>query len=534
MLGGGRSTKVPPTTTSASTSTSIITPMARRIHRGLLERMPDMSPEIWLEVVSYLDPLDLLRLAKVSADLYLVLTSPTSNALWKAARRTVDCPAPVTGLSELALADLLIFLTHTFFWFCRVAVVHKVKFSLLTRICKACYKEHVISHRATDPLTALMASLVPTVLKGITIEYLREDFEAIQAKYLSLPENEKVTYYTERRAYLKELDNACDLASTLVVLKSLLMTTSSILLEPHGINGDAIIKERLKDLGYNDAFLSENFCSQFYKHPAVNKPSDLDERGWTAIRDTIVKMAKEAMKELADKRTAGVLAVENRIAIATTLLEGPGPSRVTKVPSIVDFLDVPHHKTLIEAPVSMTLAERELKQLVDTFCDEWMDRTLDTLIQVLGEIQPERLAKSQKRTYLELAHNVFECQGFGTQEKAFMSTFIRAIGLDVETATVDDIDSLDQRYRCLLCPEAYHLDGKSKNGYECRPFVEHMDGHISGGTNDASYPQDFEIMHLEHMKDDLVMNDVQINAAPLGSRLPGCRNSNCLLFYMQK
>lgn len=81
--------------------------MARRIHRGLLERMPDMSPEIWLEVVSYLDPLDLLRLAKVSADLYLVLTSPTSNALWKAARRTVDCPALVTGLSGLALADLL-------------------------------------------------------------------------------------------------------------------------------------------------------------------------------------------------------------------------------------------------------------------------------------------------------------------------------------------------------------------------------------------------------------------------------------------
>lgn len=89
-----------------------------------------------------------------------------------------------------------------------------------------------------------MASLVPTVLKGITIEYLREDFEAIQAKYLSLPENEKVTYYTERRAYLKELDNACDLASTLVVLKSLLMTTSSILLEPHGINGDAMYVQK--------------------------------------------------------------------------------------------------------------------------------------------------------------------------------------------------------------------------------------------------------------------------------------------------
>ncbi|KAK0490099.1 hypothetical protein EDD18DRAFT_1358734 [Armillaria luteobubalina] len=510
--------------------------MARRIHRGLLERMLDMSPEIWLEVVSYLDPLDLLRLAKVSADLYLVLTSPTSNALWKAARRTVDCPALVTGLSGLALADLLyVNKCH----FCRVAVVHEVKFSLLTRICKACYKEHVISHRATDPLTALMASLVPIVLKGITIEYLREDFEAIQAKYLSLPENEKVTYYTERRAYLKELDNACDLASTLFYLIGTAWykrrrDVRSKELKEKKENRAAAIKERLKDLGYNDAFLSENFCSQFYKHPAVNKPSDLDERGWTAIRDTIVKMAKEAMKELADKRTAGVLAVENRIAIATTLLEGPDPSRVTKVPSIIDFLDVPHHKTLIEAPVSMTLAERELKQLIDTFCDEWMDRTLDTLIQVLGEIQPERLAKSQKRTYLELAHNVFECQGFGTQEKAFMSTFIRAIGLDVETATVDDIDSLDQRYRCLLCPEAYHLDGKSKNGYECRPFVEHMDGHISGGTNDASYPQDFEIMHLEHMKDDLVMNDVQINAAPLGSRLPGCRNSNCLLFYMQK
>ncbi len=219
-------------------------------------------------------------------------------------------------------------------------------------------------------------------------------------------------------------------------------------------------------------------------------------------------MAEEAIKELADKHVARVLVVENRIAIATAFLEGPDPFRITKVPSIVDFLDVHRHKTLIESPVSMTLGERELKPVVEAFRKEWMESVLDELIWVLGEIQPESLTKYQKRAYLELARNVFECRGcssrglvfpqilehecciysrdpqtmnlerrcvwtarYLSKQETFMSTFIRAVGLDPETATVDDIASLDQRFRCLMCREANHLDGKSKTAYEWRSFV---------------------------------------------------------------
>ncbi len=231
-------------------------------------------------------------------------------------------------------------------------------------------------------------------------------------------------------------------------------------------------------------------------------------------------MAEEAIKELADKRVARVLVVENRIAIATALLEGPDPSRITKVPSIVDFLDVPRHKTLIESPASMTLGERELKPLVNAFCKEWADQTFNELIRVLGEIQPERLTKYQKRAYLELARNVFECRGCSSQglvfpqvlehecciysrdpqtmklerrcvwtarylsrQETFMSMFIRAVGLNPETETADDIASLDQRYRCLMCREANHLDGKSKKAYECRSFVSILVLHAQCGAN---------------------------------------------------
>ncbi|PBK91003.1 hypothetical protein ARMGADRAFT_1082234 [Armillaria gallica] len=165
--------------------------MARRTRRGMLERMLDMNQDIWLEVVSYLSPRDVLQLARLSEDLYSVFTSSTSKVLWKAARKSVDCPAPVTGFSEMAWAHLLhVNKCH----FCRKNVVRKVEFYFLTRICKACYKGHVISHRATDTLTAFIASLVPTTMKGITIQYLREDFEAVRAKYLSLPDKEKDAY----------------------------------------------------------------------------------------------------------------------------------------------------------------------------------------------------------------------------------------------------------------------------------------------------------------------------------------------------
>ncbi|KAK0489731.1 hypothetical protein EDD18DRAFT_1466118 [Armillaria luteobubalina] len=535
--------------------------MAHRNRRGFLERVLDISPEIRLEVVSYLSPLDLLRLVRLSEDLHSLLTGPTSNVLWKAARQTVDCPAPVTGLSELALADLVyVKKCH----FCRVADVRKVMFSFLTRICKACYKEHVISHRATDSLTALMASLVPTVTKGKTIKYLRKDFKAVKAEYLSLPINERAAYYTERQAYLKELGNFYRIGTIWYAKRP--DVRSEELAEKKEERVPAIIK-KLEDLGYGDAFQSDNFRSQFYKHPAVNKPKELNGSSWTAVRDTIIEMAEGAMKELADKREAGALAAENHISIATALLEGPDPSRITKVPTIVDFLDVPHHKNLIDAPVSMTLTERELKPLVDAFRDEWMDRTLDTLIQVLGELQPKRLTKSQKRAYLKLARNVFECRGCSSrglvfpqvlehkcciyslpelerrcvwtarylsrQETAFMTTFIRAIGLNTETATVDDIASLDQRYLCLLCPEASHLDGKPRIVYEWRPFVEHMDGHISGRTNVVSYPQDSEILPLERLEDDPAANDTQTDVARRGCRIPGCRDPNCLLIRMQ-
>ncbi|PBK64066.1 hypothetical protein ARMSODRAFT_1007384 [Armillaria solidipes] len=542
--------------------------MARRTRRGMLERMLDMHADIWLEVVSYLSPRDVLQLARLSEALYSVFTTrPTSTHLWKAARKSVDCPAPVTGFSELAWADLLyVNKCH----FCRKNVARKVEFYFLTRICKACYKEHVIYHRVTDTLTAFIASLVPTAMKGITIQYLQKDFEAVKAKYLSLPDNEKDAYCQERWDYLTEVENFRLIGTAWCEQRT--EVRSEELGKKKTERADAITK-KLKGLGYGDAFLSDEFCLQFYKHPAVKSSRSLKEQAWSNIRDTIIEMAEGAIKELADKRVARILVVENRIAIATAFLEGPDLSRITKVPSIVDFLAVPCHNTLIKSPVSLTLAERELKPLVDAFRMEWMDQALDELIRVLGKIQPERLTKYQKRAYLELARNVFECRRcssrgllfpqvlehecciylrdprtMGSERRcvwtveylsrqeplmAFMPIFIRAIGLDPDTATVEDIASRDQLYRCLMCREAYHLDGKSKNVYDWRSFIEHMDRHISGGSNVVSYAKYFEIMPLENMEDEPATSNTQNNVARQGCRLPGCQDPKCLLKYLQ-
>ncbi|KAK0193109.1 hypothetical protein F5146DRAFT_1192571 [Armillaria mellea] len=519
-------------------------------HRGLL----DLPGDTWLEVVSYLGPLDLSRLARLCKGLRAIFTSPTSTQLWKASGKTVDCPAPVTGFSDVAWANLMY---GKKCHFCHVAEVPKVEFSFLTRICMACRKEHVISHRATDPVTSLIALLVPAVLKGRTLQYLRKDFEAVKAKYLSLPDNNRDAYCDERWAYLKEVDNVSLIGTAW--LKQRTEALHSEELERKKTNRAAAIKKKLKSIDYRDAFQSEDFRLAFDKHSGVNDPSRLTTQCWTKIRDDIIKIAREEIKELADEHLAHVLVVENRTTVITALLEEPDASRITKVPSIVDFLDVSRYKTLIESPISTTLTEKELKPLVDAFRKEWMVQTLDKLIQVLGEIQPEQLTKDQKRDYLELARIVFKCRGcssrgllfpqvlehecciysrdpqtvgleqrcvwtaeyLSTQQSAFMSTFMRGLGLDPDSATVDDIDSLDQPYSCSTCPDAYHLDGEPKNVYKWRPFIDHVDGHLSGRTAVPSDPQDSEDTPLERIEDDPVTSNTQTNVvARRGFRLP--------------
>ncbi|KAK0441502.1 uncharacterized protein EV420DRAFT_1278643 [Desarmillaria tabescens] len=60
-----------------------------------------------MQISSYLALQDLLQLSRSFKDIRQAFMSRLSTAMWKAARKTVNCPPPIAGFLEPAWANLL-------------------------------------------------------------------------------------------------------------------------------------------------------------------------------------------------------------------------------------------------------------------------------------------------------------------------------------------------------------------------------------------------------------------------------------------
>ncbi|KAJ3864161.1 hypothetical protein EV359DRAFT_7354, partial [Lentinula novae-zelandiae] len=79
-----------------------------RGNRGKLEGILKLPLDLELEIYSYLEPLDLLRLSRTSKDLRVFLMSRSNAIVWRAARSNVpDLPPLPSDLSEPEYANLV-------------------------------------------------------------------------------------------------------------------------------------------------------------------------------------------------------------------------------------------------------------------------------------------------------------------------------------------------------------------------------------------------------------------------------------------
>ncbi|SJK99145.1 uncharacterized protein ARMOST_02432 [Armillaria ostoyae] len=252
-------------------------------------------------------------------------------------------------------------------------------------------------------------------------------------------------------------------------------------------------------------------------------------------------MAEDTIQALEYEGVAKSLVVETRIALATVIMQGPGPSRSPNFPSIADFLAFGPLKDIFDLPLWIIVSEKHLMPVVEAFHQQWTEQTPNQIILALVGSQSKQLrTKDQKRVYLQLACNALVCRGCSSPGLFFpqvlehecciysldpqtvghpeleqkrvwtakylsrhetlmsaMPTFLRAIELDQATATVEGIALLKQFYHYLICHEAHPFDGSSKNIYMRHSFIEHMDKHFSGVGSVISYPEDFEIISSE-------------------------------------
>ncbi|SJK99086.1 uncharacterized protein ARMOST_02371 [Armillaria ostoyae] len=450
-----------------------------------------------------------------------------------------------------------------------------------------------------DQLT-LITTLLPTKTPPsrrsgcLPLQYLREEYEAVEAQFLFLPQEMKEDYCQGRQRYVEEVTNFVSVGKA---WSQKMEDERQAELERLKADRASNIKERMKALGYGKAFDYPGFTFRFHRHNLVKQPRALTHQGWSKISDTLIRFAKEASdKQIHEERVSQVLqrirmsrdcarqgccrsaqsalkhasVVKPRLALAGSVFESFFPSgspHATTIPSPMDFCTFRLVENILDLPDDATVDNQSFIPLLGLFHQQWMERTHNELIRISTDSIDSKILESmkQKTAVLQLARNVFVCKVCGTRElfypevlahdcctrppsypprkvlsdlerrcawnsnclarheklTTFMSTLTTAVGLDVETATLRDIDTLEHYYHCLICQRANIGSGGFKNIYGWRSFIRHMDIHYYAEIGNApSYPVDFEILSSESVESD-ISNGVQLD--PLRWRCVHCR-----------
>ncbi|KAK0444589.1 uncharacterized protein EV420DRAFT_1648693 [Desarmillaria tabescens] len=439
----------------------------RRPRVGKLQGILSMPVEMWLEILSFLSPQDVLQLARSSKDLRSIFMSRSSIAIWKAARRTVECPPPISGFSEPAWANLLFMNTCNF---CCKSVIRHIDFVFRTRICSKCSRKHVVTNPELadyDAQLPLIMTLLPTKawptrrVGYLPIQFLREEFEAVQAQFLFLPEVMKEEYRRERQRYVEEVSSFVPIGKAWC--RKMEDEHQAELKQVKAARASA---KGWEALGYGKAFDYPGFSFDFRYHRLVRQPRvltpqgeisrhHLTERrslvvktGWSKISNTLILLAKDASeKQIHQERVSQVRerilvsracarqghrrsmqtalkhtsVVEVRLALAWSVFETffpPGSPYATTIPSPMDFCTFRTVRNILDLPDDVTVDDQSFVPLLGLFHQQWMECTHNDLIRISVN-SSDLESMEQKVSFLQLARNVFVCRVCVTRAELF-------------------------------------------------------------------------------------------------------------------
>ncbi|KAJ3913704.1 hypothetical protein F5877DRAFT_83533 [Lentinula edodes] len=289
-----------------------VTKLSRKVRGrlGLLERLSkDIPLDVILEIFCYLEPRDLLRLARTSLDLRHILMSRTSESIWRAARENVEgLPPCPDDLNEPQYA-------HIFFEpFCHVCGrrVEGILWSFRARYCKDCALGSLsictAEFLAQQPEEFRSASckILPRelfytakqqwelVCHSEITDRLRTEFEALSANERTVwiaqkkEESERILEASSAHRHLcemwfsrKELERSRELSKIRRQRKK-----------------DILV--RLDEIGWRqeaEAMMkTSNYRDPFSEHNLVKQPRKLTDYGWNTIKDKLVEMLSDHKK----------------------------------------------------------------------------------------------------------------------------------------------------------------------------------------------------------------------------------------------
>ncbi|KAE9407365.1 hypothetical protein BT96DRAFT_130973 [Gymnopus androsaceus JB14] len=391
--------------------------------RGFLARLADDVPlDVIFEIFCYLDPGDLLRLARTSNDLRCILISKSSESIWRTARGNVrNLPPRPDDLNEPQYAHLL------YESYCHICN-HKgrcdtVVWTLRKRCCRHCASTLPMCDNTflkSQPSEYRDCSILPTEWVSVESKWNRRlvvhvDLAArLKAEFETLKTSEARTAWIsakkdERRAQRSHND-LCERW-----LQGRLDERTHELEDIRKERKEAILN-RLKGTGwYEEAKIMIRTPSwyrhdEFSSHKLVRQAKKLTEYGWNSIKDELVEMLSEhRVKRLATERKNAASRRYESIEEEYTRIQSESDLR-EPFPAMGDVVTHRLFEDIIwDTPADEDLTgeffRSKLLEHLPSILDEWRPTKIQELVEIMRKSRPGATTSD-----LHLATSVFKCK----------------------------------------------------------------------------------------------------------------------------
>ncbi|KAF9074120.1 hypothetical protein BDP27DRAFT_1288092 [Rhodocollybia butyracea] len=284
--------------------------------RGQLKNFQTFPLDIVLEIFSYLEPLDVLRLSRTSRDMRTFLMTRNNTIIWRTARSNVpDFPPLPSDLSEPQYASL------AFDSYCRICS-HKpcenIIWQCRVRCCNKCFNTAFYSRPDLHSIWNRSYAATFIVFDQIDIPYvpvspwkgpwggedkvyfppnvrtLRHEYRRVRKNELAL--EDWVSQRQHRYAELMEHASSSSKwqkSSNDFRAKQLQLIRSQ---------RKTAIYNKLRDLGWGDEIDRQEAVGNtvLSAHRAVRQSKDLTDKVWNRIQPALVKLLEETRRSAAE------------------------------------------------------------------------------------------------------------------------------------------------------------------------------------------------------------------------------------------
>ncbi|GJE90997.1 F-box protein [Phanerochaete sordida] len=397
---------------------------AKRRGAGGLEGLLDMPLDIVVEILAYLEPLDLLHLARTSKPFRAVLMNRHNAFMWRTARGNVEgLPGCPPGVCEPAFAN---FLFCTFCHECGKPKSVHIYWDCMSRFCRKCEvkihkweDKHAVSDQIDDRVEKQFLSVkfereikhVTTsqfmrmwckepVIKEVSEwhawEYfgyaLQSDFLRTKALLASMSVEERTGYIAAQVYYTRQWR---ELVPTLVRWFKSQEAARKDELHRIRLARQQEVTRRLFKMGWKDEILAMTGAtwSKLTTLPAVQQPKQLTDRVWERVSPAVLERIEQVKTERLHQER--LLRLQARLRTLDRALLAHYTYRPGE-PSELDIaLGILRVREVVDAAPDAAIDEASFGFLQDAlppFIAEWKqqrDTHLAALVtQDLGELAP--------------------------------------------------------------------------------------------------------------------------------------------------